>query len=143
MKKLLIVAFMLLAAPSYGAMDVEIPLNWEAPTENVDGTPLTDLAGYNIYYGFGSNNYTQSMAGISASSTNQNLNVPGVESGSSIYIAMTAYDFDGNESTFSNQVIAGPFSEVDALAPGAPMIQMGAPVIINCPAGQACQVGTQ
>jgi hypothetical protein len=26
-------------------------LSWEAPTTNTDGTPLTDLAGYRIYYG--------------------------------------------------------------------------------------------
>lgn len=143
MKKLLTVVLVLLAAPSYGAMDVEIPLDWVAPTENVDGTVLTDLAGYNIYYGFGSNNYTQSLAGVSQNSTSQTLSIAGVEDGASVYVAMTAFDYDGNESTFSNQVIAGPFSEVDALAPGAPMIQMGAPVIINCPAGQACQVGTQ
>lgn len=28
-----------------------VTLNWQAPTENTDGTPLTDLAGYRIYYG--------------------------------------------------------------------------------------------
>ena len=26
-------------------------LTWYAPTERTDGTPLNDLAGYNIYYG--------------------------------------------------------------------------------------------
>ncbi len=26
-------------------------LSWQAPTENMDGTPLLDLAGYYIYYG--------------------------------------------------------------------------------------------
>ncbi len=28
-----------------------ITLAWDAPTTNTDGTPLTDLAGYKIYYG--------------------------------------------------------------------------------------------
>lgn len=28
-----------------------VTLNWQPPTENTDGTPLTDLAGYRIYYG--------------------------------------------------------------------------------------------
>jgi hypothetical protein len=28
-----------------------VSLSWLAPTENVDGSPLTDLAGYRIYYG--------------------------------------------------------------------------------------------
>jgi len=26
-------------------------LSWTAPTENSDGSPLTDLAGYKIHYG--------------------------------------------------------------------------------------------
>jgi hypothetical protein len=26
-------------------------LSWSAPTQNIDGSPLTDLAGYRIYYG--------------------------------------------------------------------------------------------
>jgi hypothetical protein len=31
-------------------------LTWDAPTTNADGTPLTDLAGYRIYYGTTSGN---------------------------------------------------------------------------------------
>lgn len=34
-------------------------LSWLPPTENVDGTTLTDLAGYRIYYGRDNNNLTQ------------------------------------------------------------------------------------
>lgn len=34
-------------------------LSWEPPTENADGTPLTDLAGYRIYYGRNQANLTQ------------------------------------------------------------------------------------
>ena len=36
-------------------------LQWEAPSTNDDGTPLTDLAGYKIYYGTASGNYTQTI----------------------------------------------------------------------------------
>lgn len=32
-------------------------LNWVAPTQNTDGSPLTDLAGYKIFYGTSSGNY--------------------------------------------------------------------------------------
>jgi hypothetical protein len=28
-----------------------VTLSWSAPTENTDGTALTNLAGYHIYYG--------------------------------------------------------------------------------------------
>jgi hypothetical protein len=27
----------------------EVQLTWTSPTTNVDGTPLTDLAGYRVY----------------------------------------------------------------------------------------------
>ena len=32
-------------------------LEWVAPTQNTDGSPLTDLAGYKIFYGTSSGNY--------------------------------------------------------------------------------------
>src|SRR5690606_32266329 len=36
-------------------------LSWEAPTENEDGSPLTDLAGYKIYWGTQPDEYTNSV----------------------------------------------------------------------------------
>jgi hypothetical protein len=36
-------------------------LSWVAPTENTDGTPLTNLAGYRIYYGTTATTMTQSV----------------------------------------------------------------------------------
>ena len=35
-------------------------LSWTAPTTNTDGTPLTDLSGYRIYYGSSAGSMTQS-----------------------------------------------------------------------------------
>ena len=35
--------------PATGSFSVT--LSWQAPTERADGTPLTDLAGFRIYYG--------------------------------------------------------------------------------------------
>jgi hypothetical protein len=75
-------------------------LSWDAPTENVDGTPLTDLAGYNIYWGTVSRQYDFSVA----------LSDPGLLSyqiqlaPGTYYFSMTATDVDGNESAFSNEV---------------------------------------
>lgn len=34
----------------------QVTLSWTAPTQNADGSPLTNLAGYNIYYGQSPNN---------------------------------------------------------------------------------------
>ena len=33
------------------AQTITVQLSWTAPTTNVDGTPITDLAGYTIYAG--------------------------------------------------------------------------------------------
>lgn len=36
-------------------------LSWQAPTTTTQGTALTDLAGYRIYYGIDSSDLTQSV----------------------------------------------------------------------------------
>lgn len=33
------------------AETASLTLRWDAPSENEDGSPLTDLAGFNLYYG--------------------------------------------------------------------------------------------
>jgi putative Ig domain-containing protein len=38
-----------------------VSLSWTAPTQNANGTALTDLAGYYIYYGTSANQMTQSV----------------------------------------------------------------------------------
>jgi len=37
--------------PSQNSTSRTARLSWQAPTTNTDGTPLTDLSGYRIYYG--------------------------------------------------------------------------------------------
>ena len=39
------------ATPSASNSPGSATLSWEAPTANTNGSPLTDLAGYRIYYG--------------------------------------------------------------------------------------------
>jgi len=76
-------------------------LTWTAPTTNTDGTPLTDLAGYKIYYGTTSGNYTNSInAGNVTSYTITNLTA-----GTTSYFVATAYDTAGYESVDSNEVV--------------------------------------
>jgi hypothetical protein len=76
-------------------------LSWVAPTENVDGTPLTDLAGYRIYYGDDSQSYPNATDINDANATNFALTVPS----GSYYVAMTALNLSGNESAYSNEVL--------------------------------------
>lgn len=78
-----------------------VSLNWQPPTENVDGSPLQDLAGYRIYYGSQSRDYTEQLAVGDAGSTSRDLELVS----GSYYFAMTALDADGNESVYSNEIV--------------------------------------
>lgn len=74
-------------------------LSWQAPEENVDGTPLTDLAGYRVYVVNGGQ-YELAEDITSPSTTSTHLAMPSGE----YELAMTAYDLEGNESSYSNSV---------------------------------------
>jgi len=74
-------------------------LTWDPPTTNADGTPLTDLAGYNLYYGTSPGNYTEVIdVGNVITYT-----VTGIEPGK-YYFAVTAYNTSRIESGYSNEV---------------------------------------
>ncbi len=78
-----------------------VQLSWMAPTENVDGSQLTDLGGYRIYYGEASRSYSSMVELTDASATSHTLSLATGD----YYVAMTAVDADGNESAYSNEVI--------------------------------------
>ncbi len=82
------------------AVNGSVSLSWQAPTQNVDGTALTDLAGFRIYYGQISGSYTDHVDVTSPTSTAQSLTLPS----GTYYFAMTAVDGSGNESAYSNEV---------------------------------------
>jgi len=77
-----------------------INLSWDAPVYNTDGSLLTDLAGYKIYYGPSSNYYTNVIV-IIGNTTNYSLQnlLPGP-----YYVAITVYNIPGNESGYSNEI---------------------------------------
>jgi len=77
-----------------------VTLTWDAPTMNVDGTSLTDLAAYKVYYGTNSGNYTSEVR----------IDNPGVATyivenlvANTYYFAMTAINNAGEESDFSRE----------------------------------------
>jgi hypothetical protein len=78
-----------------------VTLEWQPPTDNVDGTPLNDLEGFRIYYGQFSRSYTDDLQVVDGRSTGYELSLPS----GSYYFAMTALDADGNESAYSNEVV--------------------------------------
>jgi hypothetical protein len=75
-------------------------LRWQLPTQNVDGSPLDDLDGFRVYWGIQSRIYTGSVSINSPNTTQWEVtNAPGT-----YYFALTAFDTDGNESAYSNEV---------------------------------------
>jgi len=83
-------------APASGTATV----SWVPPTYRTDGTPLTDLAGYKVYYGTSSGNYTRQIVIENAGVTT--YVVEGLTP-ATWYFATTAFDSDGGESDFSNE----------------------------------------
>ncbi len=77
-------------------------LTWEAPTMNVDGTPLTDLGGYILYYGTSPRDYSEviSVGNVTTFPIN---NLPDLSSGTWCF-AVKAYNSLGYESIYSNEV---------------------------------------
>ncbi len=91
------------ASASLTAFDISVnqiavgqaTLSWGPPTQNDDGSALTDLAGYRIYYGRNRDNLTQSIV----------LNNPGLTryvvenlTQARWYFSMTSVNSDGTES---------------------------------------------
>lgn len=76
-------------------------LSWTPPTENTDGSTLTDLAGYKIYYGTASSSYTEIVT----------INNPGLSSyqidnltTADWYFVVTSVNSAGIESSYSTEV---------------------------------------
>lgn len=110
-KWFIIIALLLIALPTR-VFAANMTVTWEAPTTNEDGSPLTDLAGYKVYYGTDSNSY-QSVVDVGDVLT---YSLIGLDEGT-YYIAVTAYDTSANESDYSNEV-----SKVIVLKPSAPIV---------------------
>jgi hypothetical protein len=80
-----------------------VTLAWEPPTQNSDGSTLTDLVGYKIHYGTASQNYTATMALDNAGLTR--YVVDSLPAGK-YYFAVAAYNSKGIESGLSDEVTA-------------------------------------
>ena len=77
-------------------------LSWTPPTANSNGTALTNLAGYRIYYGTSSTALTQQVQIASAGVSSYVIS--GLNSGT-YYFAVRAYNTVGAESPASNLVM--------------------------------------
>lgn len=108
-----------------GAADTKALLEWTAPTQNTDGSALTDLAGFRIYYGTSASNLSLLQAINSASTRSFQHN--GLTVGTHYY-AVTAVNAGGVESarsaTGSKTVTAAPSgsASVTLTVPRAPTL---------------------
>jgi hypothetical protein len=76
-------------------------LTWAAPTQNTNGTPLTNLAGYHIYYGTSASNLNQSVQIANPGLTSYVLS--SLPAGT-WYFSINDYTTAGVESAVSNIV---------------------------------------
>lgn len=109
----------------------KFPLEWQAPTQNCDGTtlPISELGSYKVYYSkdVGRSDSNSQSCGCSNPHQYDNVyeitdptlttfEVPVNEPGT-YYVTMTAVNIEGNESCYSRQVV----KEVNSATPDAPL----------------------
>jgi hypothetical protein len=75
-------------------------LRWTPPTERTDGTPLTSIGGYKLYYGRNASNLEQ-IVNLGSNMTRYQVN--NLEQGT-WYFAITVFDGNGLESDRSGVV---------------------------------------
>ena len=87
--------------------------SWIAPTTNIDGSPLTDLASYRVYYGTSNSPCPASSSFSVASATasppsNQavSLRLTGLAPGTQYFVSVSAVDANGNQSACSSAASA-------------------------------------
>lgn len=101
---IVIVALALLTVRTCHGSDVSIA--WDPPTNNVNGTPLTDLGGYVLFYGPASRSYTWSNDVGNVTTTR----VTGLVNGQSYYFAGKAYNTASNFSDYSVELEYTPYA---------------------------------
>jgi hypothetical protein len=109
-------------------------LSWNAPTTNEDGTPLTDLAGYKIYYGTATGNYTYIVdVGKVTTYTFTNL-----ADGLTYYFVATSYNAARFESNYSNEVSKSIPSSIQTYALTVSKAGTGTGSVSSAPTGITC-----
>lgn len=114
-------AGLLLASAALAQVDDDAELTWLPPTQNTDGSPLTNLAGYRIYWGMAPGVYPNARLIENPGATS--AVVPNLAPGA-WYFAVSALNALGRESDFSNVacVAVGPhtcFGSSPPTVPGA------------------------
>jgi len=106
-----------LFAANHSAAGV-LDASWTAPTSNTDGSSLTDLGSYRVYYSTSATpcpgtTFFSVSSSTTTPSANQTVNfrLTGLTTGSTYNVAITALDTAGNESSCSP--VASGAAQVD------------------------------
>ncbi len=86
---------------SQAGLAITTELAWDAPTNNVDGTPITDIAGYKVYYGTSSGNYTEILDVPSGTS----CTVPDLTEGTTYYFSAKTVNTGDLLSDLSDELV--------------------------------------
>jgi hypothetical protein len=117
------------------AFPYSVTLSWDAPTKNANGTPLTDLAGYNVYYGKQYRNYESKIRVGNV----KEYTITNLAGDVTYYCAVTAYDSSGNESSYSDEVSTTGYSLIVNKSGTGSGTVISSPTGITC--GTACTKG--
>jgi hypothetical protein len=82
-----------------GATSGSATLSWIPPTQNLDGSPITDLSGYHIYYGTNADALTTTITVNGGSSSTYKVSDLGP---GTYYFSVVAYNAEGVDSPESN-----------------------------------------
>jgi hypothetical protein len=91
------------SAQSSTATNKSITLSWSPPTQNSDGTSLTNLAGYTLHYGTASQDYTGSIEITNPTETSYIVSASNFPPGT-YYFAISAYNAQQVSSSLSSEV---------------------------------------
>jgi hypothetical protein len=94
-------AFSIMVLESAPAVSGPVVLSWTRPATNTDGKPLTDLAGYRIFYGTNPSQPASVLEVGDPAATSASIN--GLTSGT-WYFSILSYNASGAESVRSNPV---------------------------------------
>ena len=83
------------------SLSSEANLSWTEPTQNEDGSPLTDLASYEIHYGCTQSGVYGSVETLNAPATA--YTVLGLPDNGACYFAAKAVNSEGTASAYSNE----------------------------------------
>jgi List-Bact-rpt repeat protein/centrosomal CEP192-like protein len=125
----LLIAVLILAAVVAAGASAEaasLPLTWNAPTTNANGTPLTDLGGYRVYIGTTtpacpSSSFHAVSSPTSSPTSGQTVStrISALTADTTYVVRLTAVDTSGNESACTGSVSGAALADVTVTPTGA------------------------